>query len=240
LIVSIGQPAYLPWLGYFDRIAKSDLHVVLDHVDPGKRSMVPRNKVRTAQDWTWITVPLLTKGRVDALSIASLAINNDQPWARKHWNTLQANYSKAPYFSDYKGFFQDIYDRDWTRLTPLLDETTTYLLDELGIGTRLVRSSNLDPSERKSELILDLCRKVGATTYISGPFGRDYLDLPAFECAGIKVVFHDYAHPEYRQAFDGFEPYMSIIDLLFNHGPGARRILESPPDSLVPALGPET
>jgi hypothetical protein len=227
VIVSISQPAYLPWLGYFDRIIKSDLRIVLDHVQLGKKSMVPRNKIRTPQGWTWLTVPVSTKGRSSKVTIQDVEINNEVPWGRKHWNTLQANYARAPHFENHKPFFENVFQEPWERLLPLLENTNSYLLDALDIRTPLVRSSELDPKERKSELVLELCKKVGATTYISGPFGRGYLDLPAFESANIEVVFHEYSHPEYRQSFDGFEPYMSIVDVLFNYGPDARGILES-------------
>lgn len=232
MIISISQPGYIPWLGYFDRIAKSDIHIVLDHVQYEKNSMVPRNKIRTPEGWNWITVPLRTKGKFGQLAIRDLQINQQVPWEKKHWKTLEANYARSPFFDVYRSFFYELYQTRWTNFLPLVARINAYLLETLGIETRFMFSSELDPQKRKGELVLELCQKVGATTYISGPFGRDYLDFSAFNEAGIKVVFHDYPHPKYCQTFDGFEPYMSIVDLLFNYGPKSINILESPIRSL--------
>lgn len=234
MIVSINQPAYLPWLGYFDRIARSDVHVVLDHAQFEKNSMVNRNKIRTPQGWAWLTVPLLTKGRFGDLAIDGVEINPATPWARKHRAALQANYARTPHFADHAAFFDAVWSRDWPRLAPLLEEITSYLLTCFSIETPIVRSSALALTGRKSDLVLEIVRSLGGTTYVSGPFGRDYLDLGAFKEAGIDVLFHDYVHPTYAQAFDGFEPYMSAVDLLFNHGLEARALLDGGPASLRP------
>jgi len=225
VIVSINQPAYMPWLGYFDRVQKSDLHIVLDHVQFEKNSVTNRNKVRTPEGWGWLTVPVRTKGLFGQLTIDRVEINSNIPWGRKHWRTIENNYSKAPYFSQYSLSLQDFYNRNWETLGALLDESRRYLLKELGMKKDLIRSSELSPKLRKSDLILELCKKVGATSYLSGPFGRDYLNANEFEESGIELRFHDYAHPEYEQVFKGFEPNMSVIDLLFNHGPKSLEIL---------------
>ena len=102
-----------------------------------------------------------------------------------------------------------------------------------GITTELIRSSEVGSRETKLNLKLELCREVGANTYISGPFGREYLDGTAFKEQNIEIRFHEYVHPTYRQVFDGFEPYMSAIAMLFNEGSGSRQVLESPMDSLT-------
>jgi len=227
VVVSINQPAYLPWLGYFDRIIKSDIHIVLDHVQFEKNSMVNRNKIRTPQGWAWMTVPVLTKGRFGDLSISTLKINDTVRWSKKHWRTLEMNYSRAPFFDEYAPFFMDVFHREWSYLSLLVNEINSYVLEVLDVGTRIVYSSDLGVTQKKTDLILELCKKVDAKTYISGPFGRDYLDRGKFEELNIQLQFHDYSHPAYRQAFSGFEPYMSVIDLLFNHGPDSLEILRS-------------
>lgn len=227
MIVSINQPAYMPWLGYFDRIHGSDLHIVLDHVQFEKNSVTNRNKVRTLDGWNWITVPVRTKGRFSKLAIDQVEIDQNMYWAKKHWRTIEANYSKSRYFNDYSLGLRDLYSSDWTTLGALLDESRKFLLTELGIKKDQIRSSELSPQSKKSDLVLELCKKVGATCYLSGPFGRDYLDAHKFEDAGIELRFHDYVHPEYEQVYEGFEPYMSIVDLLFNHGPKSLEILST-------------
>lgn len=226
--VSIMQPAYLPWLGYFDRLAQSDLHIVLDHVLIDLNShtkFANRNKIRTQAGWMWLTVPIKTKGLRDQLFLNTIEIVEGNDWARKHWNAIKASYSRAPFFKDHVDFFEDAYARPWKLLHELARHTTSYLSRALGLETKTVSSSTMGIASHKDELILDLCRTVGATTYISGPFGREYLRESLFTEAGIRVKYHDYPHPNYPQVFSGFEPFVSAVDLLFNCGPRSLSIL---------------
>ena len=227
MIVSINQPAYLPWLGYFDRIARSDVHIVLDHVQFEKNSFTNRNKIRTKTDWQWLTVPVKTKGKFGALAINELTINSDIRWAAKHWAALQNHYAKAPYFSQYKDFFEATYAQPWHLLNDLVRETTSCLLSAFGIRTPVLFSSDLNVAGKKDELVLNVCKAVGATHYLSGPLGRDYLREEYFEQAGIAMCYHDYRHPNYTQLYPGFEAYMSGIDVLFNHGVSSLDILKA-------------
>lgn len=224
MILSINQPAYLPWLGYFHRIAVSDLHVVLDTVQFEKNSFVNRNRVRTREGSCWLTVPLHTKGRFGQLAIDSLETVDDG-WRRKHWDTLRQSYARAPAFASEADFFAGIYARKWPLLLPLVEEMNAHLRARLGIATRIVRASEIGAAGAKDELVLNLCRAVGATTYLSGPLGRDYLEPARFAEAGIRLAFHDYHHPIYAQAHPGFEPAMAAVDLVFNHGQESLRIL---------------
>ena len=225
MIVSINQPAYMPWLGYFHRIAMSDLHIVLDHVQFEKNSFVNRNKIRTATGWSWLTVPVLTKGRFGDLAIDGLRTAGAIDWRRKHWHSLRSSYGRAPYFADHAEFLQEVYAKDWPRLAPLMAEIARYLFAAFGIEREILISAGLNVSGRKQALILNLCREVGADVYLSGPLGRDYIDESGFEAAGIEVRYHDYRHPTYTQVHGGFEPYMAAIDLLFNHGNDSAGIL---------------
>ena len=226
MIVSINQPAYLPWLGYFDRIIKSDVHVVLDHVQFEKNSMVNRNKIRTAQGHTMLTVPVRTKGKFGDLAIDALEIDCNQRWAGKHMKSVQGAYAKAPYFKEHWPFFEDIYGREWTGLHPLMREITAYFLQSFEIETKILYSSDMGAGGEKADLVLNICKDLDAKTYVSGPFGRDYLDEAVFQREGIALVFQDYNHPEYPQFHGGFEPYMSALDLLMNCGPDSLAVLE--------------
>jgi hypothetical protein len=227
MIVSIMQPAYLPWLGYFDRIGRADLHVVLDHVQLEKRGFTRRNRVRTPEGWSWLSVPVLTKGRSREVGIDALEIADDSDWARKHRETIRRCYSGAAYFDEHFPALSAILDRRWERLVDLTGAIADWQLGTFGIGTPHVASSAFGIASSKGELILDLCRAVGATTYLSGPFGRDYLDEERFAGAGIAVAYHDYVHPVYEQRHAGFEPFMAAIDLLFEQGPASAAILRS-------------
>jgi hypothetical protein len=234
VIVSINQPAYLPWLGYFHRVQASDVHVVLDHVQFEKNSFVNRNKVRIPTGWTWLTVPVLTAGRFGALPIREVEIDDRTGWRRKHARTLAQHYGRAPFFDHHAAFFESLYSRSWQLLNELCDETMRYLSDALGITTTVVRSSELSARGVKDELVLGICRELGAQTYLSGPLGRNYIREELFEEAGIRLAYQDYRHPEYPQLHaPPFEPYMAIVDLLFNCGPSSLEVIMSGQEALV-------
>lgn len=235
MIVSINQPAYLPWLGYFDRIAKSDLHVVLDHVQFEKNSFTNRNRIRTKTGSAWLTVPLLTSGRFGNLAIDSVEIDARQPWARKHMQALRSSYSRAPHFEEHAAFMEEVYTGDWPRLLPFAWKITEYLLQAFGIERKIVFSSSLSIEGKKDELVVNICRALGASTYLSGPLGKDYLNEKAFHDHGIKLAYHNYSHPQYRQAFPGFESHMAAVDLLFNLGADSLKILSGSPQVEVRA-----
>ena len=215
--VSIHQPAYLPWLGYFDKIRQADCFVYLDTVQFQKQSFQNRNKIRTADGWAWLTVPVETKGKLYDTALKDLTINNRIDWRRKHRAAIEMNYRKAPCFETVMHWLAQFYDRDWPRLSDLCFEMTQTFNRALDIETKILKSSamqGLDGS--KGDLVLNICRALGAERYLSGSLGRGYLDADAFEQAGIELVYQDYAHPSYRQIYPGFEPYMAVIDLLMN------------------------
>src|SRR5437016_6290091 len=126
MIVSINQPAYLPWLGYFHRIAAADVHIVLDHVQFEKNSFTNRNKIRTRDSWSWLTVPVRTAGKFGQLPINEIEIVNEKKWAIKHWQTLRFSYAKAPFFVEHATFFESVYARAWHKLVDLTGEITAY------------------------------------------------------------------------------------------------------------------
>lgn len=226
--VSIMQPAFLPWLGYFNRIVHSDLHIVLDHVQIDKSSktnFANRNKIRTREGWIWLTVPIVRRGQTGNLALNRIRIAEDTDWIRKTWASIQHNYAGAKHFKRYSAPFEATFHQAWTHLADLNARLTEDFLRSFEIKVKTRLSSEMNVEGDKDDLILNLVKSAGATRYISGPFGRGYLDLDKFARAGIEVVFHDYAHPHYAQAFPGFEPCMSAIDLLFNCGPDSRKIL---------------
>lgn len=215
-VVSIHQPAYLPWLGYLDRIRRSDIFVYLDNVQFQKNSFQNRNKIRTAQGWTWLTVPLLTKHHLQS-TLAEAEINNATVWQRKHLDTIAQNYARAPFRDKVLPWLRKFYETPQQRLADMCWNMLNAHLAQLDIKTKLVRASALGPIDaHKQDLVLELCRRHGATKYISGPLGRNYIDEAAFAAARIDIVFDDYRHPVYRQAHAGFEPYMAAIDLMMN------------------------
>jgi hypothetical protein len=218
--VGIIQSSYIPWKGYFDIINDVDVFVFYDDVQYTKNDWRNRNKLKTDQGTSWITIPV--GKRIDRL-IYEVEIH-DNSWQKKHWNTIKGSYSRTPYFKQYQEFFEYVYlETEWTKLSTL----NHFLLekiskDYLGIQTEFRDSRKYDAQGEKLERLVDLLIKVEATSYISGPSARRYIDENRFRDAGIELIYKDYTgYPEYTQLFPPFEHAVSILDLLFNCGPAA-------------------
>ncbi|HVZ53576.1 MAG TPA: WbqC family protein [Pseudolabrys sp.] len=217
MIVSIHQPAYLPWLGYFDRIARSDVFIVLDNVQFERNSFTNRNKIKTANGPAWLTVPVRLSGHFET-TIADIEIDDTQDWRRKHLRSIEQSYSRAPDFAEKFGRLSALYEDRQHRLAPLCVTQLRFWLGELRIDTPVLLASEQPVSGRKSDLVLALCRHAGATTYLSGPLGRGYLNENEFAEAGIAVAYHDFVHPAYKQQYGDFVPAMAIVDYWMNSG----------------------
>jgi hypothetical protein len=223
-IAAIHQPQYLPYLGFFHKIAQADIFIVMDNVEFLRRGLQHRNKIKTHQGDQWLTVPVLHQQHQ---RIIDVKINGDSPWSRKHWGTLQTNYAPAPYFDRYATDLQNLLLQDWHNLCALNMTLLKWVMQQLDIYTPIMRLSNLPVQGHKSELLIAACQAVGADTYLSGPGGRDYMDLALFEAAEIKVLWQDFQPPTYPQLFPeaGFIPNLSILDVLFCCGPETRAFL---------------
>lgn len=217
MIVSIHQPAYLPWLGYLARIAASDVFVYLDTVQFEKNSFTNRNRIKTANGPIWLTVPILQQGHLSK-RLMDIDIDNRQDWRRKHLRSIEQNYSRAPRFAECFPRFADLYKTEDVKLVEICFRQLRFWLDELSIKTQIVRSSELPVAGQKSGLVLDICRHLGASAYLSGPLGRDYLDELEFSKAGISLSYQNYTHPEYIQLHGHFIPAMGVIDYWINCG----------------------
>ena len=227
MMVAGHQPNYLPHLGFFHKMAQVDTFVIVDNVQFVKRGpfgWMHRNKIRTQEGWVWLTVPVLTKGKYTQ-KIMDVHINNALPWRRKHWKSIWLNYQKAPYFDRYADFFHETYNKEWERLSDLNETLILYIKEALGIKTRVLKASDLGVEGKATELIIDLCVKLGANRYMHGIHGKDYVDVNQMREKGIESLFQEFHHPKYRQVHEPFMPNMSTIDLLFNEGERSLEIL---------------
>ncbi|ODS34146.1 MAG: WbqC-like protein family protein [Candidatus Scalindua rubra] len=222
MLIAVHQPQYLPWLGYVDKIDKAEVFVILDNVQFKKNEWQNRNRVKTAQGWQWITVPVLYKFPE---KINEVRINNDTNWNRKHLQALITNYSKAPCFANYKSFFEDIFSRSWDRLVDINIEIIKFLISALELKIKLVMASDLKLREEPTERLVDICKTLNGNKYLAGRDGIKYMNLEKFDKEGIEIVFQDFKHPVYNQLYKDFEPGMSAIDLLFNCGDKSLEIL---------------
>ena len=224
MILTAHQPAYLPWLGLFHKIALSDAFCYFDEVQYLKKDWNNRNKIKTSNGEIWLTVPVLTKGYREK-RIREIEINNSTNWRKKHWRSIYFAYKKAHYFRKYSDFFKETYEKEWHHLTDLNEYLLKYFLKELEIKVEYHKASELNFKGHKLSLVLDMCKKLGANLYIFGVLGKDYAKEGEFSQVGIKIYFQDYMHPVYSQPGQDFVSHMSILDLLFNCGPNSYEIL---------------
>lgn len=225
MLVGIHQPHYLPWLRYFEKIARSDAFIVLDDVQYEKNGFQNRNKIKTAQGWTYLTVPVL---KPTLRPINEIEVDNRSGWADKHRRALELSYRKAPFFSDYWPALDDLYRQEWTRLADLNRAMLELHLRQLGIATPLYTSSELSVPGESTERLVHLCRAVGGDEYLSGAYAvQAYLDPGTLRAGGLRLAFQEWKAPEYPQLYPaaGFIPDLAIVDLIFNTGPDALGIL---------------
>jgi hypothetical protein len=213
------QPSYIPWRGYFDLIRRADVFVFYDDVQYDKHGWRNRNRIKTPEGPKWLTIPARAHGAVGS-GTPILAIETaDAVWPRKHLDALTRSYSRAPHFERYRGWLEKTYQSPPRLLADFTIATTIELAAMLGItSTLFLRSSELNISGRKTDRLIAILRKLGATHYLSGPSARDYLEADRFAEAGIELEWMTYDYPEYPQLYPPFDPHVSVLDLLFMTG----------------------
>jgi hypothetical protein len=224
-VVAIHQPNYLPGLRLFDKLIRADIFVWLDSVPYSKNNWTNRNRIRSSNGVSWLTVPVLTTGRL--MQSIAVARTDGSKWRSKHLKALQASYGRAPYGSALIKAMRPVYeDVSEDRLAEINLALTAVAVDWLDIRTPVARARDLDlpVGLGASELLLAICRRTEADTYVSGAGGRHYLDLALFERANVRVVFQEFVHPQYPQIHGEFQPDLSVVDLLANLGTEARSI----------------
>ena len=223
--VTILQPSYLPWLGFFEQMHRSDQFVLYDDVQFTRRDWRNRNRIRVQEGSVWLTVPVIQKNKYEQ-SLLETKIDNSTSWKRKHLESIRCHYSKTPFFDLYFPWCEKTFNREWDFLLDLSLETIQYLKGELKINTPLLRSSELGESGNKSERLISICKQLGATQYLSGESAKNYISEKDFSDQGIGLEYQNYQHPEYPQRYEGFVPFLSTIDLLFNCGDKSMEFLK--------------
>jgi len=224
------QPSYIPWRGYFHLIFKADLFVFYNDVQYDKRGWRNRNRIKTPQGIQWLTIPVHASGSMKANTpINNINISWEQPWALNHWQRIQYSYKKAPCFPLYQDYFSDVYSRNPETLADFTIKTTIEISRLLGIThTQFIKSSELTDIEgTKTDRLISILQKVGANHYISGPSASDYIEKEKFNDAGISMEYMSYGYPSYEQLYPPYEPYVSIIDLLFMHGEDSLKFIKT-------------
>ncbi|WP_031515106.1 WbqC family protein [Desulfofalx alkaliphila] len=222
-IFAIHQPNYLPWIGFFHKMMSCDLFVYADDVLMSSKSVTHRNKIKGANGILLLSVPLSLK----KVEINRVLICNTENWAERHYQTMQHSYARSPYWNDYKERFRDIYSKKWLRLVDLNVALIDLIRNILDIDTPTVFSSQLpDLQGKKSERIVNISNILGVKTYLSGQGAKVYNDEEIFKRHGLELVYQQFNHPIYPQLWGDFVDKLSVVDLIFNCGPGSREIVE--------------
>lgn len=223
LNVAIHQPNYIPWLGFFSKMSQVDTFIILDDAEYSKNSVINRNKVKSANGEVMLTVPVNYSKNSSAL-ISDIEIANPK-MLRKHWKTIEMNYRKSPYFELLSPGFETLFQGEYTRLLDINQALIAQVCQILKLEQKIVLSSELAVQSAKSERVVDLVKAVGGQTYVSGFGAESYNDPDLFESAGIALTYSAYEVKPYAQMYGDFIPKLSVLDALFNVGPGARDLL---------------
>jgi hypothetical protein len=225
--VAIIQSNYIPWKGYFDIINLVDEFVLYDDRQYTRRDWRNRNLIKTDQGLRWLTIPVRAKGRYDQRIDETMI--DDPTWANRHWKSIQHAYSGASHFHAYRDAIGDLYSHHAEeRLSDVNRRFLETIARLLEIETKLTWSTDYNAEGDRTARLVSLCRQAGAGEYLSGPAARAYIDESQFESAGIELIYMDYSgYPEYPQQHGAFAHGVSILDLLFNTGPEARRFMKS-------------
>lgn len=225
--VAIVQSNYIPWKGYFDLINSVEEFILFDDMQYTRRDWRNRNKIKTSQGVTWLTIPVVVKGRY--LQKIKDTVISDPSWMKTHWQTVVHSYAKARYFKEYREFFQELY---LGCLEPSLSKINyrflTAICEILGITTKLSWSMDYTLAHDKTERLIDLCKQADATEYVSGPTAKGYIQEELFAGENILLSYMDYGnYPVYEQLHGPFEHAVSVVDLLLNEGPHATKFMKS-------------
>ena len=218
MILTAHQPAYIPWAGLIHKIYLSDVFVFFDDVQYVPKDFMNRNFIFLDGKAQWLTVPVITKGHREK-RIHEITINYQLNWKRKHLKTIEIAYKKLPFFNKYFWPLSEILAREWTYLSDLNFTILKFIMDELNIKRKILRAKDYDFKGVKSDLIVDMCKKLGFKQYIFGERGIDYVDLKLFKENNINLYFQNFIPPKYAVESLKVKENLSILDMLFRFGP---------------------
>lgn len=223
--IAIHQPMYLPYPGVFNKMKSVDKFVFLDDANYSDGYYYNRNRIKTPNGALMLTVPIK---KSSSSKLNEVKIENNILWQKKHIKSLVVYYGKSDHFNDYRDFFEEIYNTKWKKLHDLNVKTMAYLMKQLDIDTPFYFSSELlknHPVTEGTQRLVEICKELDAEIYLSGISGRDYLDKTLFEKNNIKLEFQNYIPKRYKQLYGDFIPNLSVIDMLFNVGDEAKKLI---------------
>lgn len=228
-VMSAHQPNFIPYLGFFDKMLKSDIFIIRDEVQFVERDWHHRNRIRIdgkdengMPQSKWLTIPVKKENK----DIKDIEIRNEVKYKNVLWNIymlrqIKSNYETAPFFKKYFPRIEAIFLSKKDKLIELNIDIINFLKESFGIKTEILYASSINGCEETfnaSTDLVKLCKYTQADIYLSGAGGKGYLDLEPFRKEGIEVIFQEFNHPSYKQVYLGFAPYMASIDALLNIG----------------------
>ena len=218
MILSIHQPEFLPWYGYIHKLYHSDIFVILDDVQFKKNYFENRNKILTKNGPIWITIPVVSKDRLDN-TIRTTKINWHKDWRKKVISTIQQTYSKYSFYDEIKPLLE-IFDIKYETIYELNMAIINFIIKLLDIDTKIIIQSELNTTKHKNDLLLEICQKLDVDKYMMNMNGSDYFEYELFKENNIEVIHHDFKHIRYDQknSSDKFIDYMSFVDIIANIG----------------------
>lgn len=231
--IAIHQPQYFPYAGFFHKLSLVDAFVIMDDVQYDKR-FTNRNKIIAPNGWIWITVPINKEHKFRPNS--EVEINNDMPWKELHWKNIHHMYANAKFFHLYEDYFKTIYQKEWKMLFDLDLETIKQTIKFLGLKTKIIKGSEIKVEGESTQRLVNICKSIGADTYVSGAGGKNYMDTKLFEKNNIKLEYQNYKCRTYSQHLaKSFVPDLSIIDTLANNGPDTLQLITNQGECAVTA-----
>ncbi len=215
MIVAIHQPDYIPWLGLYYKIAHSDIFVYLDDAQYSNEADHNVNVIKTAQGALRLKVPV-EQHLGD--SICHVRTRDELGWKDKHLKTLQMNYCRAPYFHQVFSGYSEVIHAHSGSIADLNMAINRFLCEGFHLGTKILKSSDMELQTVREERVIDICLKVGGTEYLSGNGARVYQTESHFTGKGLKLTYLDYKPIAYPQLWGEFLPCMSALDYVFNCG----------------------
>lgn len=217
MILAGHQPNYWPYPGLIGKIMRADKFLYVTDVQLEKKSWQMRNRIRSKEGWIYISVPVLVKGKYEQ-KIHEAMIDNSSDWKSKTAKMIGIHYAKAPYYREYKDFLEDLYTKEWHRLCDIDLYIMNYILKDLGVDTEILYDTDNIYEGCKTARLVDYCQKSGCDTYLSNIGSAAYVQISEFVKAGMDHIYMDYKPVTYRQRYPGFEPGLSILDMLMNCG----------------------
>lgn len=227
MIISVNQPYFSPFIGFFYKAYLSDSFVILDEVQfPRGTTWISRNRFKNAQGSLWMTVPVKKKG-LGLQKINAVRIHHEGRWEKKHLQSLKDAYARAPYFREHLKFLEELFSAKFEKLIDFNMNIIRYLMQQLQINSNVILLSELDIHAKGENLIIAICKKLEASRFLIQKTAKKYLNAESFKAEGIQLTDFRPPSPIYPQLWGEFIPNLSALDLILNCGSKARDIMIS-------------